>query len=91
MNTLFQQLGLIGAIIMPLWNIPLIVRILKRRTSEDISLAWLFGVWGCMLLMLPSGLQSKEIQLKAFTICNVVFFGGVVAVVLFFRKQRKPR
>ncbi len=85
----WNKLGLICAIVMPIWNIPLIVRIARRKTSEDISLAWLFGVWGCMVLMLPSSLRSSDLVLKAFGISNVVFFSGVVVAVLLYRRRPK--
>lgn len=88
MEKFWETMGLLSAIIMPIWNIPLIVRIVQRKTSQDISLAWLFGVWGCMLLMLPSALKSSDATLKAFGISNVIFFSGVVVAVLAYRRGR---
>ena len=38
-------LGLIAAVGMPLWNIPLILHIRRRRSSQDISLPWALGVF----------------------------------------------
>ena len=89
MKNAWAQIGLVAAVMMPLWNIPLIWRIIQRRTSCDISLSWLFGVWGCILLMLPSALSSQEIQLKAFGISNAFFFSWVVVAVLMYRKNGK--
>jgi hypothetical protein len=71
---------------MPLWNIPLIVRIWRRKTSQDISLAWVFGVWGCIILMLPSSLQSSDVVLKAFGVGNSVLFTVVLFVVVRYRR-----
>lgn len=88
MNNTWYQIGVVAAIALPLWNIPLIYRIVQRKTSEDISLSWVFGVWGCIILMLPSALQSQEFQLKAFGISNIVFFTAVVATVWIYRKKR---
>lgn len=85
----WDHIGLVAAVVMPLWNIPLIWRIVQRKTSEDISLSWAFGVWGCIALMLPSALTSSEIQLKAFGISNIFFFSWVVVVVLIYRKNGK--
>jgi uncharacterized protein with PQ loop repeat len=45
-----EKIALIAAIILPLWNIPLIVRIIRRRSSKDISRAWAVGVWLCFVL-----------------------------------------
>ena len=42
---LIEQIGLVASVAMPLWNIPLIVKIIKRKSAEDISMAWLWGVW----------------------------------------------
>jgi uncharacterized protein with PQ loop repeat len=88
MRDFFHLLGLIGAIGMPFWNIPLMVRIIRRKSSGDISLFWLFGVWGCILIMFPSTLQSPDPVLKAFGITNIVFFTLVVITVLVYRKKK---
>jgi hypothetical protein len=89
MATIWESIGLFAAVLMPVWNIPLIVRIVRRKTSQDISLAWLFGVWSCMLAMLPAALKSNDAVLKAFGISNVVFFSGVVVAVLMYRRPVK--
>jgi hypothetical protein len=77
-----------AGILMPFFNIPLMVRIAKRGTSEDISLAWLFGVWGCIVAMFPSTLASTDPVLKAFGLSNVVLFSMVVVVVMMYRKKK---
>jgi hypothetical protein len=86
MDGLFEKLGILAGVGMPLWNIPLVVRIVRRKDSRDISLWWAFGVWACMLLMLPSSLHSQDMVLKVFGICNVVFFSMVVIAVVAYRK-----
>lgn len=80
-----ETIGLIAAIILPFWNIPLIVRIQRRRSSEDISLYWIFGVWICLVLMLPSGLMTSDIVFKAFTIVNFILFSIVAIQTVRFR------
>jgi hypothetical protein len=45
MELSFQILGVVSGVLMPLFNIPLILRIARRRSSEDISVAWVVGVW----------------------------------------------
>ena len=86
MEGLLQNAGVVAAVVMPLWNIPLILRIRRRRTSRDISLAWAFGVWGCIALMLPASLSSTDRVLRAFGLSNFVLFSAVVAVVVAYRK-----
>ncbi len=83
-----QTIGLIAAIVMPLWNIPLIVKIIKRKSSVDISLSWVMGVWVCALLMAPSGVTSKDIVWRCFNIVNLILFTGVVLAVLRYRKGK---
>ena len=39
-----RVLGMFFGVAMPFFNIPLIRRIVKRRSSEDISLTWVIGV-----------------------------------------------
>ena len=82
---MIQTLGLIAAVVMPLWNIPLIVRIERRKSSKDISLPWAVGVLGCIFLMLPAALISPDIVLRAFGIMNAVLFTAVVIQILRYR------
>jgi hypothetical protein len=82
---MIQTLGFIGAVVLPLWNIPLIVKIQRRRSSRDLSLSWAVGVWACLVLMLPSGLASPDPVYRVFAVMNVVLFSGVLAQVLRFR------
>jgi hypothetical protein len=77
----FEWIGLFSAAAMPLWNIPLILRILKRKSSDDISLAWAAGVEICVIGMLPSALVSQDLVLKIFGISNAVFFTCVFIAV----------
>ena len=83
--TWVQWLGLIAAVAMPFWNIPLIITIERRKSSKDISVAWALGVFGCILLMLPAALLSPDPTFKAFGIANAVLFGAVVAQILRYR------
>ena len=82
---MIKTIGLIAASILPLWNIPLIMRIQRRRSSQDISLAWALGVMVCLIVMLPSAFISSEIVYKAFSFVNFVFFSAVVVQILRFR------
>ena len=82
---MLQTLGLIAAVLMPLWNIPLIVRIGRRKSSRDISLAWTLGIFACILLMLPSAWISPDPVFKAFAVLNTALFGAVVVQVLRYR------
>ena len=90
MEDVFRTLGAVAGGAMPLFNIPLMIRIYKRRSADDVSLSWEFGVWGCMLLMVPSAIQTSDIVLKIFGIANAVLYAGVVAVVVYFRFIRPP-
>ena len=83
---IIQTIGLIAGVVMPLFNIPLIVRIIQRKSSADISLSWVMGVWVCALLMAPSGIMSKDIVWRCFNIVNLILFTGVVLAVLRYRK-----
>jgi len=84
----FSKIGLLVAIILPLWNIPLIARIVRRKSSRDISLWWALGVFVCLILMAPSGFASEDIVWKAFNIVNLIMFSIVVFFVILY--QRGP-
>ena len=83
-NAMIQTVGMISGIIMPFFNIPLIMRIIRRRSSEDISLVWVVGAWICVMGMLPQSLQSPDAVLMTFGIVNGLFFTGVFVSVLIF-------
>ena len=82
---LVQTIGMVAAVTMPLWNIPLILTIQRRKSSKDISVYWAAGVFGCIVLMLPSALMSPDKIFKAYAMVNTVFFGLVLAQVLRYR------
>ena len=82
---MMEKIGLIAAVALPLWNIPLIVRIGQRKSSKDISLAWALGVEICLAAMLPSGLASVDPVFKIFTAVNFALFSAVLIQVLRWR------
>ena len=84
---LIEKIGVIAAVILPLWNIPLILRIMKRKSSEDISLPWAWGVWVCLALMAPSGFVSRDLVWRVFNAVNLVLFSAVLVTVVIFRKR----
>lgn len=85
---MMQKIALIAAVVLPLWNIPLIARIIKRKSSRDISIHWALGVWICFLLMAPEAFRSTDIVWKTFNIVNLVLFSGVVIAVLAYRNSK---
>jgi uncharacterized protein with PQ loop repeat len=87
---LLIHIGAFAGAIMPLFNIPLIMRIIQRKSSDDISIIWLLGVWACILLMSPAALMSQDLAFRLFGWTNLVFFTAVVVVSLkYHHKFRK--
>jgi Cu/Ag efflux pump CusA len=86
---LIQVIGMLSGMLMPIFNIPLILRIVRRRSSGDISLVWVIGVWSCVIAMLPSSLHSPDPVLAVFGIVNAVFFSAVFFTVLYFHPALK--
>ena len=83
-----ELLALAASIIMPLWNIPLVVKIVRRRSSQDLSLSWAWGVWLCMLFMIPWAVLTRDIVLKVFSFVNFTLFSTVVAAVVKYRVEK---
>lgn len=81
-----KVLGIVAAVILPFFNIPLILRIRQRKSSQDVSLVWAWGVFTCILLMFPSAVLSRDIVFKLFSIINFLFFSTVVYYVAKYRK-----
>lgn len=88
---MLHKIALIAAVILPLWDIPLIIRIIKRRSSQDISFYWVFGVWTCLVLMFPAGITSSDIVWKTFNIVNLILFSAVVLTAVLYRKQKEHK
>ncbi|MBI1909864.1 MAG: hypothetical protein HYS22_06815 [Deltaproteobacteria bacterium] len=82
-------LGLISSIILPFFNFPLMIRILRRKSADDLSLIWLLGVFTCLLLMEPAALASPDPLFRLFGTLNLLFFSGVTFLVIYFRWIKK--
>ena len=80
-------MGVLAAIVLPLFNIPLMTRMRRRKSSSDISLIWAIGVFSCVVIMLPAAILSKDLVFKLFAVMNVILFSGVVYHVLKYRKN----
>ena len=83
-----QILGVASSIALPLFNIPLMLRMIQRRSSQDVSLIWVIGIFTCLAGMVPIGWQSTDPIFKIFTIINFVFFSGVAMTAVYFRVRR---
>ena len=82
---MIKALSHIATLVLPLWNVPLIVRIQRRKSSQDISFWWALGVWTCLTLMLPSGWSSPDAVFKVFVMMNFALFSAVMVQVLRYR------
>lgn len=80
-------IGIVGSILMPLFNIPMIVRIIRRKSSQDFSLVGAAGLFSCMLLMLPQALRSEEISFKLLNFISVIVFGILIVSIIRYRSK----
>ncbi|MBN1869701.1 MAG: hypothetical protein JW847_03890 [Candidatus Omnitrophica bacterium] len=85
---MIDKIAFCAAIILPLFNIPLIIKMVRRKSSQDISLCWVLGVWVCILLMAPSGFRSEDVVWRTYNYLNAILFTAVAAVTLRYRKGR---
>ena len=86
---MIHGMALIASIALPLFNIPLILRIVERKSSEDVSLQRVIGVWVCIVLMAPAGLRSPDFIWRTYTVINFLFFSAVMVTVLKYRIRKK--
>ena len=82
-----EIVGAIAAVTLPLFNIPLIVKLVKRKSSADFSLSWAVGVWTCILLMTPQALRSPDMAFRAFGAVNLLFFTVVIFFIFKYRAK----
>ena len=80
--------GVAASVVLPLFNIPLILKIRRRGSSKDFSLTWTFGIMGCTLLMMPSVLITPDIVFKAFGIINFISFSTVMFYILKYHHDK---
>ncbi len=83
-----EIVGLVAGVTLPLFNIPLILRLVKRKSAEDFSISWAVGVWVCILLMTPQALRSQDLAFRAYGMVNIVFFSAVVFLVLKYHSRK---
>ena len=86
MQGIVEKVGLAAAVAMPFFNIPLILKVIKRKSSKDITLVWVLGVWACIVLMAPSGFTSVDVVWRAFNYVNFVLFTTVMVIVVKYHK-----
>ncbi|MBI4372903.1 MAG: hypothetical protein HY585_04170 [Candidatus Omnitrophica bacterium] len=86
---LIYKIGAVAGFLLPFFNIPLILRMINRKSSDDISLTWVIGVWICILLMTPCALASSDQAFRWYGVSNVVFFTLVVVFAFKYRFSKK--
>ncbi len=89
MDAWIEKIGMVSAVSLPFFNIPLILRLVRRKQAEDFSLSWALGVWICIVLMTPQALRSADPTFRAFGAVNFVFFSVVVFFILKYRRRSK--
>jgi hypothetical protein len=77
-----------AAVALPFWDIPLIVHIIRRKSSADISLVWMWGIWLSSVLMAPSAFVSGDKTAIGFNVVNVTMLTALLIVVLKYQKGR---
>ena len=82
-----EYVPMVAAAALPLFDIPLIVRIVRRKSSADISISWIVGLWVCSVGMAPAAIiSSEDLVWKTFNVVNVILLTGVLVAVIYYRK-----
>lgn len=83
---MMEIVSTVAAAALPMFDIPLIVRILRRKSAGDISVSWIVGLWVCSVGMAPAAIISSEDMVwKTFNIVNVILLTGVLVAVIYYR------
>lgn len=88
-SEIWIRIGMIVGIIMPFFNLAQIWRMIKFKSSHDISMPWALGVWVCAVLMLPSALMSVDPVYRIFSMVNITLFSGLVGTAVFYRITKR--
>ena len=89
MSDIIEKVGVVAGVALPLFNIPLIVRLIQRKSAEDFSLSWAVGVWFCIVLMTPQALRSNDIAFRAYGVVNILFFSVVAFLIVKYGSKGK--
>lgn len=90
MSDWIEKAGIISGVALPLFNIPLIIKLIKRKSSADFSLTWVIGVWVCIVLMTPQALRSQDAAFRIYGVINIIFFSVVAFFIIKYRPKTKP-
>ncbi len=82
----FETVGFWAAVALPFFDISLIMHVIKRKSSADISVMWAAGLWLSAVMMAPSAFVSGDRTAIGFNVVNVVMLTAVLAVVIKYRK-----
>jgi len=85
---MLKTVGFWAGVALPLWDIPLIVRVVQRKSSQDISLAWALGIWISSIFMTPPAFILGNKIAMGFDIMNVTMLTAVVVVTIKYRKGK---
>jgi uncharacterized protein with PQ loop repeat len=85
----WDTVGFWAGVMLPLWDIPLIVRVIRRKSSADISLLWTWGLWLSSVFMAPSSFLVHNPMAMAFNIVNVTTLTVVLIAVVKYRKEER--
>ena len=83
-----DTLGFWAGVALPLFDIPLIAHICRRKSSADISLVWAVGIWSSSVLMAPSAFISGDRAAIGFNTVNVIMLTLVLIAVIKYRKGK---
>ena len=89
MSDWIEKIGVVSSVSLPLFNIPLIAKLIQRKRSDDFSISWAVGVWVCIVLMTPQALRSQDLAFRAYGVVNIIFFSAVVFFILKYRPRDK--
>lgn len=89
MDGLIEKVAIISGMVLPLFNLPLVLKIRKTKSAKDFSLSWVIGVWTCMVFMLPQALRSPDPVFRAYGVMNLLFFSLVLLAVFKYRISEK--
>jgi uncharacterized protein with PQ loop repeat len=86
---IWDNISFWAAVALPFWDIPLILRIIRRKSAADISLVWMWGIWATSVMMAPSAFMSGEKSAIGFNIVNVVMLTILLIVVIKYQKGKE--
>lgn len=87
----FKELGYICSMIVPVFHIPLIMKLVRKKSSQEWSLLSVIGFWIATLGIQPWALMTDDRALTILNTLSLMFISVELVLVIKYRRNVPPK